>query len=252
MRYALIFLLFAIGVVSFLYPKIKKILLASAKRSSREDYKKLKKDIENALESDDEALEPYEALYSAMLEYNEQLRSSEQASLTAELPLKEQLFEPLAVLNVSTFGSVRFPTVEKSKRIKRRFFHEQDKRTYPIYLEVNRLHLNAGFCLLPMSYIPLGETYSLTVLYGFAKDSLLESGSFDINRGDRLVLDTIFDTFTYIVTDIGTIEEGDTDYLKASKETNELLLLFFSPNQTKRFCVYAEPETSSNEKESSL
>lgn len=90
MRYALIFLLFAIGVVSFLYPKIKKILLASAKRSSREDYKKLKKDIENALESDDEALEPYEALYSAMLEYNEQLRSSEQASLTAELPLKEQ------------------------------------------------------------------------------------------------------------------------------------------------------------------
>lgn len=160
--------------------------------------------------------------------------------------------KPLAVLNVSTFGSVRFPTVEKSKRIKRRFFHEQDKRTYPIYLEVNRLHLNAGFCLLPMSYIPLGETYSLTVLYGFAKDSLLESGSFDINRGDRLVLDTIFDTFTYIVTDIGTIEEGDTDYLKANKETNELLLLFFSPNQTKRFCVYAEPETSSNEKESSL
>lgn len=57
------------------------------------------------------------------------------------------------------------------------------------------------------------------------------------NKKDWLVLDTIFDTFTYIVTDIGTIEEGDTDYLKANKETNELLLLFFSPNQTKRFCV---------------
>lgn len=56
------------------------------------------------------------------------------------------------------------------------------------------------------------------------------------NKKDRLVLDTIFDTFTYIVTD-STIEEGDTDYLKANKETNELLLLFFSPNQTKRFCV---------------
>ena len=65
-----------------------------------------------------------------------------------------------------------------------------------------------------MTYFPLGEEMSITVLYGFAKDSLLSSGRFAVNRGDKLILDTIFDTFTYVVKDIGAIEETDTDYRK--------------------------------------
>ena len=116
---------------------------------------------------------------------------------------------------------------------------EQDKHTYPIFMEASKLHLNAGFCLLPMSFVPLGEETSLTVLYGLAKESLLESGTFAVKRGDKLILDTIFDHFTYIVTDIGAIEENDTEYMKAKDGANELMLLFFTPNQTKRFCVYA-------------
>ena len=109
-------------------------------------------------------------------------------------------------------------------------------------MEASKLHLNAGFCLMPMSYVPLGEETSLTVLYGFAKESLLESGAFAVKRGDKLILDTIFDHFTYIVTDIGAIEENDTEYMKAKDGANELMLLFFTPNQTKRFCVYATLE----------
>ena len=53
MKYALIFLIVCIGIVSFFYPIIKKVLLSSAKKGSREDYIKLKAEIEKAIESDD-------------------------------------------------------------------------------------------------------------------------------------------------------------------------------------------------------
>ena len=177
-----------------------------------------------------------------MLEYNELLRDNGQEELSGELPLNGQLFDASSLMNVNTFGSVRFPYESNSKR-RRKNASEQSKRTYPIYFEANKLHLNAGFCLLPMTYFPLGEEMSITVLYGFAKDSLLSSGRFAVNRGDKLILDTIFDTFTYVVKDIGAIEEDDTDYLKANKNQNQLVLLFFTPKQSKRFCVYAQLES---------
>ena len=246
MKYALIFLIVGIGIVSFFWPKIKKVLLSSAKKGSREDYIKLKADIEKAIESDDEALEAYDALYTTMLEYNELLRDNGQEELSGELPLNGQLFDASSLMNVNTFGSVRFPYESNSKQ-KRKNASEQSKRTYPICFEANKLHLNAGFCLLPMTYFPLGEEMSITVLYGFAKDSLLSSGRFAVNRGDKLILDTIFDTFTYVVKDIGAIEEDDTDYLKANKNQNQLVLLFFTPKQSKRFCVYAELESQQKE-----
>ena len=205
MKYALIFLI--VGIVSFFYPKIKKVLLSSAKKGSKEDYIKLKAEIENAIESDDEALEAYDALYTTMIEYNELLRSSGQEELSGELPLKGQLFDTSSLMNVNTFGSIRFPYEGNSKR-RRKNVSEQSKRTYPIYFEANKLHLNAGFCLLPMTYFPLGEEMSITVLYGFAKDSLLASDRFAVNK---------------------------------------LVLLFFTPKQSKRFCVYAELESQQKE-----
>lgn len=223
MKYALIFLIVCIGIVSFFYPKIKKVLLSSAKKGSKEDYIKLKAEIEKAIESDDEALEAYDALYTTMFEYNELLRNNGQEELSGELPLKGQLFDSPLLMNVNTFGSICFPYEVNSKR-RRKNASEQSKRTYPIYFEANKLHLNAGFCLLPMTYFPLGEEMSITVLYGFAKDSLLASDRFSVNRGDKLILDTIFDTFTYVVKDIGAIEENDTDYLKANDNQNELVL----------------------------
>ena len=253
MKYALIFLIVGIGIVSFFWPKIKKVLLSSAKKGSKEDYRKLKAEIEKAIESDDETLEAYDALYTTMLEYNELLRDNGQDELSGELPLKGQLFDSKGqlfdsslLMNVNTFGSVRFPYESNSKR-RRKSTSEQNKRTFPIYFEANKLHLNAGFCLLPMTYFPLGEEMSITVLYGFAKDSLLASDRFAVNRGDKLILDTIFDTFTYVVKDIGAIEENDTDYLKANAIQNELVLLFFTPKQSKRFCVYAELESQQKE-----
>ena len=60
MQYALIILIVAIGIVSFFYPKIKNIVLSSTNRGSRADYQKLKKDIESAIDSDDEALARYD------------------------------------------------------------------------------------------------------------------------------------------------------------------------------------------------
>lgn len=246
MKYTLIILIAGIGIFCFFYPKIKKVLLSSAKNGSKEDYLKLKSDIENAIESDDEALEAYDDLYTTMLEYNELLRDDGQENLSGELPLKGQLFDISSLMNVNTFGSIRFPYEGNSKR-RRKNTSEQNKRTFPIYFEANKLHLSAGFCLLPMTYFPLGEEMSITVLYGFAKDSLLQSGKFAVNRGDKLVLDTIFDTFTYVVTDIGAIEEKNTDYLKANDNINELVLLFFTTKNTKRFCIYAEPELQQKE-----
>ena len=240
MQYALIILIVAIGIVSFFYPKIKNIVLSSTNKGSKADYQKLKKDIESAVERDDEALAKYDELYTTFIAYNELLRDNDQAELTGELPQKGKLFDVADLMPVNTFGSVRFPTAEKPKR--RRAEREQDKHTYPIFMEASKLHLNAGFCLLPMSYVPLGEETSLTVLYGLAKESLLESGTFAVKRGDKLILDTIFDHFTYIVTDIGGIEENDTEYMKAKDGANELMLLFFTPNQTKRFCVNATLE----------
>jgi len=240
MQYALIILIVAIGIVSFFYPRIKNIVLFSTNRGSRADYQKLKKDIESAVERDDEALAKYDELYTTFIAYNELLRSNDQAELTGELPQKGKLFDVADLMPVNTFGSVRFPTAENPKR--RRAEREQDKHTYPIFMEASKLHLNAGFCLLPMSYVPLGEETSLTVLYGLAKESLLESGTFAVKRGDKLILDTIFDHFTYIVTDIGAIEENDTEYMKAKDGATELMLLFFTPNQAKRFCVYATLE----------
>lgn len=109
MKYALIFLIVGIGIVSFFYPKIKKVLLSSAKKGSKEDYIKLKAEIEKAIESDDEALEAYDALYTTMLEYNELLRDNGQDELSGELPLKGQLFDSSLLMNVNTFGSICFP-----------------------------------------------------------------------------------------------------------------------------------------------
>ena len=237
MQYAVIFLIVAVGIISFFYPRIKNIVLSSTNKGSKADYQKLKRDIESAIDSDDKALARYDELYTTFIAYNELLRDNDQAELTGELPQKGKLFDVADLMPVNTFGSVRFPTAEKLKR--RRAEREQDKHTYPIFMEASKLHLNAGFCLLPMSYVPLGEETSLTVLYGLAKESLLESGTFAVKRGDKLILDTIFDHFTYIVTDIGAIEENDTEYMKAKDGANELMLLFFTPNQTKRFCVYA-------------
>ena len=126
MKYALIFLIVGIGIVSFFWPKIKKVLLSSAKKGSREDYIKLKADIEKAIESDDEALEAYDALYTTMLEYNELLRDNGQEELSGELPLNGQLFDASSLMNVNTFGSVRFPYESNSKR-RRKNASEQSK-----------------------------------------------------------------------------------------------------------------------------
>ena len=241
MQYAVIFLIVAVGIVSFFYPKIKNIVLSSTNRGSKADYQKLKKDIESAIDSDDEALARYDELYTTFIAYNKLLRNNDQAELIGELPLKGTLFDVTDLMPVNTFGSIQFPISEKTRR-RRRTEREQNMRTYPIFMEASKLHLNAGFCLMPMSYVPLCEETSLTVLYGLAKESLLESGTFAVKRGDKLILDTIFDHFTFIVTDIGAIEENDTEYMKAKDGATELMLLFFTPNQTKRFCVYATLE----------
>lgn len=242
MQYAVIFLIVAVGIISFFYPRIKNIVLSSTNKGSKADYQKLKRDIESVIDSDDKALARYDELYATFIAYNELLRDNDQAELTGELPLKGTLFDIADLMTVNTFGSVRFPITENQKKRRRRTEREQDKHTYPIFMEASKLHLNAGFCLLPMSFVPLGEETSLTILYGLAKESLLESGTFAVKRGDKLILDTIFDHFTYIVTDVGAIEEKDTEYMKAKDGANELMLLFFTPNQAKRFCVYATLE----------
>ena len=79
MQYALIILIVAIGIVSFFYPRIKSIVLSSTNKGSKADYQKLKRDIESAIDSDDEALARYDELYTTFIAYNKLIRKNDQA-----------------------------------------------------------------------------------------------------------------------------------------------------------------------------
>lgn len=249
MQYFLIILLAAVGLFCFLYPKIKKTVISTTNYSAKNDYHKLKKDIEDSIINEDEDYPMYNELYNMLQDYNNILIDTNQEELSGELPVKGSLLDTSAIFPIKTFGSVQiFGSLKKEKRRRKRRQKKQDKKNiFPIYFEAGRIELSSGFGLLPLTSVPLGYKPSMSVFYGYAKESLIYKTNFIIRKGDKIVVDTIFDTFTYIVDDMGALTEKDVDYMKMQNNKNEIMLLLFLPNKKDRYCIYASLEDDESE-----
>lgn len=241
LQLSIITILVIIGIATVIVPIVKKIHYGIIKSNDKKEFENLSANYEIADLQDEEALEKYETIYKAMQRYNEDIYNNGQSALSGELPENEVLFDTSECLDIETFGYIYINGKRESKFLKK----QKDKKEliYPIYLKSNKANLLNGFATMPFTSLPIGGKNTLSVLYGYAKKSIIKSSKCVVNIGDEIILKNPYDELKYVVSDMGFIGSNETEYLKIMDGQTEIALLMFLPQKEKRLCIYAKKKT---------
>lgn len=226
------------GFLIFISPAIKKSHSYTRKASDKKKFTVLEDDF--AL-SDTDYINQYDELYTAMEIYNRKLYEEGQPDLTGELPNKQTVFDTNDYVSIEVFGFVKLIKRKRKKSKRTDTYKIKEKiSTFPIYFQGSKTNFNRGFVTLPGTSIPIGGKNTLAVLCGYAKESLFKKAKCTINKGDRIIIQNIFEELQYIVTDMGAIQDNEVDFLRINKGESEIALLLCMPHSKYRFCVYAK------------
>ena len=245
MQILIIVLIAIIGIVILLSPVIKKFTSAYSDKNTKKSFNKLSEDFSE----DSPNEQSLEDVFIAMDAYNEHLFLKGQDKLTGELPENQVLFDVSELMDIDVFGYV--DVVKTKVKDKRRGKRKEESTTFsfPIYLSANKHNLDTGFATLPHTSLPIGGEDTLSVLYGYAKESLYKGKKCIVSVGDKIILRNPYENIEYRVSDMGSITEEDTDLLKIAVGETEIALLMFLPKMKYRYCIYAKEIKSADDED---
>lgn len=157
--------------------------------------------------------EPYPELKAAMEAYNREIYENHQEGLKDSSSYTETLFDLEAYgISDGIVGVISVPSVGVSM---------------PLYLGAGTDHLAKGFAQLSYTSAPIGGENTACVA---AAHRGWDSGKYfrdaeDVQVGDTVLLQNLWETLTYQVTEIRVIDPNDSDAILI-QEGRDLLILF--------------------------
>lgn len=229
------------GIIAFLSPIFRGIQSGCKNIANKTEYQELL-EMKEAAEVDCEIDEenPFDSLYNAIVDYNNELHNNKQEQLTAELPKPKDgagFDTSLFDLEINTFGYVAISRKRITKIRKKE--KEQKELNFPIYLKVKNSNLLNGFTPLPQTSLPIGGENTFSILYGYPKSGIGKDKKFDIKVGDIITITNLWDTLEYRITDLCYLTKDDVDYMKIEDGKDEVALLISEPKSKYRYCAYA-------------
>lgn len=245
MQVLLIIVFAIIGIVLLFSPVIKKFTSSRSNKNTMKTFNKLSDDF-----SEDSPNEKaLENIFIAMDAYNEHIYLTGQDKLTGKLPKNQVLFDVSELADIDVFAYVDIVKKKVKERRGGTKIQKENSYSFPVYLSANKQNLDSGFATLPQTSLPIGGENTLSVLYGYAKESLYKGKKCIISVGDKIVLRNPYEDIEYRVSDMGSITEEDTDLLKIAEGETEIALLMFLPHMKQRYCIYAKKVNSDDSDE---
>ena len=195
---------------------------------------KLQADTDAAVQSFLEERKPeqqYSELLAALQEYNRQLYTEKQCNLT-DLEACEEPAADLTTYGVADeiIGVLEIPAMEL---------------IMPVYLGASDAHLAAGAAVLGNTSAPIGGNNTDCVIAGHRgwKGADYFRHIDKLTVGDTVKLTNLWETLTYIVTDIEIIQPHEVDKIKIQAGRDLLMLITCHPYASggrQRYVVYCE------------
>ena len=181
--------------------------------------------------ADRDVPEQHPELLTALQEYNRQLYTEKQRSLTGLEACEEPAADLVAYgIEDEIIGVLEIPTMEL---------------TMPVYLGASDNHLAAGAAVLGNTSAPIGGDNTNCVIAGHrgwrGADYFRHIDRLQV--GDTVTLTNLWETLTYTVTDIQIIQTHEVDKIKIQPSRDLLTLVTCHPYASggrQRFVVYCE------------
>ena len=230
-RWIWLFLLLGmlLGLWLIFYPRINTEIYAWQANQTLEKLETQTEQAQAHLPVDQEQI--YQALFDAMLAYNENLAQERQTGLTGpgvyeRSPLK---LEDYGLEAGSPVGSLRIPAIDL---------------TLPLYLGANRENIALGAAVLGETSLPIGGMDTNCVIAGHRGYRGIPYFRYldRLEPGDLIYLSNFWETLVYQVTNSVIIQPDDLDAILISYGKDQLTLLTCHPYGvgTQRLLVYAE------------
>ena len=175
----------------------------------------------------------YEALWEAMVDYNETLWLDKQAGLSDPWSYIQPSFTLGDFgLEDEVFGVISIPKI---------------KLSMPIYLGATDAHLAAGAAQLSQTSLPIGGTNTNCVLSGHRGYNGAAFFRYvpDLQPGDTVIITNLWETLTYTVTFTDIIEPYEVEKILIREGKDMITLLTCHPYASggkQRYVVYCERE----------
>lgn len=215
------------GIGLILYPNLRRVW---ADRQSGAVIREVQAKREENLRAPTPDQRPYETLYRDMQAYNDQIYQDRQSGLQDAWSYEQPPFS-LAEYGVVE-EAVGYLTIEAMD------LH------LPLYLGASRDNLAKGAAVLGNTSMPIGGQNTNCVIAGHRGwqgiPMFLEIQN--LQPGDTVVLDNLWETLTYAVTEIRIIRPDEIEAVKI-QEGRDLLTLVTChpyPHNTQRYLVYCE------------
>lgn len=230
---AFLLLLALAGIGLILYPNLRRLW---ADRQSGAVIREVQaKRTENLL-AEDAQQRPYETLYRDMQTYNAEIYRNRQSGLQDAWSYEQPPFS-LAEYGVVE-EAVGYLTIEAMD------LH------LPLYLGASRNNLAKGAAVLGNTSMPIGGENTNCVIAGHRgwQGIPMFLDIQNLQPGDTVVLDNLWETLTYTVTEIRIIRPDEIDAVKIQHGRDLLTLVTCHPypHNTQRYLVYCErvPDTT--------
>lgn len=223
----LVVLLALAGIGLILYPNLRRI---RADRQSEAVIREVQAKREENLSAESPDQRPYGTLYRDMQDYNAAIYRDRQSGLQDAWSYEQPAFS-LAEYGVVE-EAVGYLTIEAMD------LH------LPLYLGASRDNLAKGAAVLGNTSMPIGGENTNCVIAGHRGwqgiPMFLEIQN--LQPGDTVVLDNLWETLTYAVTEIRIIRPDEIEAVKIQQGRDLLTLVTCHPypHNTQRYLVYCE------------
>ena len=235
----LVLLMFAAGLVIFLYPYLwgamvdREISLNAQGFLNRDEIAPITPEVIITVDSpiESEEIRPYAALWEDMVRYNETIYTQGQAGLSCEYDYQKPSFTLTQYgLADEVFGVISIPAMELEM---------------PIFLGATEQHMADGAAHLSQTSLPIGGENTNCVIAGHRGYNGASYFRYidKLKVGDMVSITNLWETLTYRVCEIKIIDPHDVTEILIQPGRELLTLLTCHPYASggrQRYVVYCE------------
>lgn len=219
---ALILMLVGAGLI--LYPNLNRIYVEYKSKKNIEEVKK------SRIKEDETDERTNADLLQNMREYNQEIFLNSQEGLNDAWSVRQP------PLSLTEYGEVRevvgYVTIEAMDL------------QIPLYLGASDENLNRGAAVLGETSMPVGgeNTNCVIAAHRGWKGTPMFLNIEKLSKGDRIIVDNLWETLEYQVSDISIIEPDDIEALKIQKGKDMVTLITCHPypHNYQRYVVYCD------------
>lgn len=228
-------LVFAISLAVCFYPQMNGVILDNemeeAVQSITEQIEKARREYEAGIDLShnfsDEVPKFNEALWNAMVEYNETIWGQKQSKLSDPWSYRQP---SIALgdygIEDEVFGVLTVPALDLAM---------------PLYLGASEEHMAAGAAHLSQTSVPIGGINTNCVIAGHCgwRGATYFRNLTNLQPGDAVYVMNLWETLTYTVTEMRIIEPYEITEILI-QPGRDMLTLFTCYKHTRRYVVYCE------------